>query len=52
MNEFFDSVIKRDPAAKNKLVIMLAYPGVKAVFFHYIAHKIWKFNFFLINSIY
>ena len=40
MNEFLDSIIKRDPAAKNKLTVMIAYPGVKAVFFHYIAHKI------------
>ena len=51
MNEFLESIIKRDPAAKNKLVLMIAYPGVKAVFFHYIAHKIWNFNFFLIARI-
>ena len=51
MNEFLDSIIKRDPAAKSKLVIMVAYPGVKAVFFHYIAHKIWNYNFFLIARI-
>ena len=33
MNEFIDSIIKRDPAAKSKLAVMVAYPGVKAVFF-------------------
>jgi len=51
MNDFFDSIIKRDPAAKSKLVLMIAYPGVKAVFFHFIAHKIWKIKFFLIARI-
>ena len=42
MNEFLESVIKRDPAAKSKLSIILTYPGAKAVFFHKIA------NFFAI----
>ena len=51
MNDFFESIIKRDPAAKSKLVLMIAYPGVKAVFFHYIAHKIWNIKFFLIARI-
>ena len=51
MNEFLDSIIKRDPAARSKLIILVAYPGVKAVFFHYIAHKIWNLNFFLIARI-
>ena len=45
MNEFLESIIKRDPAAKSKLAVILSYPGVKAVFFHYIANKIWKINF-------
>ena len=51
MNEFIESIIKRDPAAKNKLLVIVAYPGVKAVFFHYIANKIWNINFFLIARI-
>ena len=38
MNDFLQSVIDRDPAAKSKLSIVLTYPGVKAVFFHQIAH--------------
>ena len=38
MNNFLESIIKRDPAAKNKLSIILTYPGVKAVFFHKIAN--------------
>ena len=38
MNDFLQSVIDRDPAAKSKLSVVLTYPGVKAVLFHKIAH--------------
>jgi len=38
MNEYLESIIKRDPAAKSKLSVILTYPGVKAVFFHGIAN--------------
>ena len=38
MNEYLESIIKRDPAAKSKLSVFLTYPGVKAVFFHRIAN--------------
>ncbi len=38
MNEYLQSIIDRDPAAKSKLSVILTYPGVKAVFFHQIAH--------------
>ena len=33
MNDFLQSIIDRDPAAKSKLSLILTYPGVKAVFF-------------------
>jgi len=38
MNDYLKSIIDRDPAAKSKLGIILTYPGVKAVFFHQVAH--------------
>ena len=38
MNNFLESIINRDPAAKSKLSLILTYPGVKAVFFHQIAN--------------
>ena len=46
MNDFLESIIKRDPAAKSKLSVILTYPGAKAVFFHKIANffAIAKFN--------
>ena len=48
MNDYLDSIIKRDPAARNKLSILLSYPGVKAVFFHLVASKLWEIKFYLI----
>ena len=48
MNDYLNSIIKRDPAARDKISVILTYPGVKAVFFHHLAHKIWNYRFFLI----
>ena len=46
MSDYLESIIKRDPAAKSKLSVILTYPGAKAVFFHRIANffAIAKFN--------
>ena len=38
MNDYLQSIIDRDPAAKSKLSVILTYPGVKAVLFHQVAH--------------
>ena len=51
MNDFLESIIKRDPAARNKLSLILTYPGVKAVFFHRIANFFSIAKFHLIARI-
>ena len=51
MNKFLDSIINRDPAAKSKLSLILTYPGVKAIFFHQIAHFFCLAKFDLIARI-
>ena len=51
MNDFLQSVIDRDPAAKTKLGVILTYPGVKAVFLHQIAHFFCVAKFDLIARI-
>ena len=38
MKEYLESIIRRDPAAKSKISVILTYPGVKAVFFYKIAN--------------
>ena len=47
-NEYLESVKKRDPAAKSTLSILLTYPGIKAIFFHRVAHFFSLAKFYLI----
>jgi serine O-acetyltransferase len=51
MNDFLQSIIDRDPAAKSKLSLILTYPGVKAVFFHRIANFFHLAKFHLLARI-
>ena len=51
MNDFLQSIIDRDPAAKSKLSLILTYPGVKAVFFHRIANFFHLAKFYLVARI-
>jgi len=51
MSDFLQSIIDRDPAAKSKLSLILTYPGVKAVFFHRLAHFFSVAKFDLISRI-
>ena len=40
--EDLDNAISHDPAARNRLEVALAYPGVHAVWGHRISHFLWK----------
>jgi len=51
MNDFLQSIIDRDPAAKSKLSLILTYPGVKAVFFHRISNFFHLAKFHLVARI-
>ena len=51
MNDFLQSIIDRDPAAKSKLSLILTYPGVKAVFFHRVANFFQLAKFHLVARI-
>ena len=51
MDNYLESIIKRDPAARSKLSIILTYPGVKSVFFHKIANQLWKLNLYTLARI-
>ncbi len=42
IEELVESVMARDPAAKSKLEVLLCYPGVHALIFHRVAHKLYK----------
>ena len=43
-----DCVLSRDPAARNRLEIILLYSGLHAVWSHRIAHWFWNLKLFLI----
>tara|TARA_Y100001970_G_scaffold181903_1_gene221373 strand:- start:2346 stop:2924 length:579 start_codon:yes stop_codon:yes gene_type:complete len=51
MNNFLQSIINRDPAARSKLSVILTYPGVKAIFFHRLANFFSTAKFGLIARI-
>ena len=51
MNDFLQTIKKRDPAAKSILSVVLTYPGVKAVFFHKISNFFYKAGFDLVARI-
>lgn len=40
--EDLDCVFERDPAARNRLEVLLTYPGLHAIFGHRIAHGLWR----------
>jgi len=42
IKEEVDSFFARDPAARSRLEIYLAYPGFHAVILHRLAHRIWE----------
>ena len=41
IKEDIQSVFDRDPAARNTLEVLLNYPGLHAVWWHKVSHKIW-----------
>jgi serine O-acetyltransferase len=37
-----EAALRHDPAARSKLEVLLAYPGVHALFLHRVAHLLWR----------
>ncbi len=50
MFSYLKSIKKRDPAARHYLQILLFYPGVKALFWHRIAHFFYRMKLKLIGE--
>ena len=40
--EDVDAVLSRDPAARNRLEVILCYPGLRALWRHRVEHWLWK----------
>jgi len=41
LREDLDSIAERDPAAYSKIEILLCYPGLHAVLWHRLSHRLW-----------
>ncbi len=45
ISEDISCVFDRDPAARNRLEIITSYPGVHALLFHRLTHRLWNAGF-------
>jgi serine O-acetyltransferase len=41
-HEDIQSVLERDPAARNTLEVLFCYPGLHAIWAHRLSHRLWK----------
>jgi serine acetyltransferase len=44
IHDDIQSVLERDPAARNVLEVLICYPGLHAIWVHRFSHKLWKNN--------
>lgn len=44
IKEDIDSVFHRDPAARTTFEVLTNYPGLHAIWFHRLSHKLWRNN--------
>lgn len=51
LKAFFDFYKEHDPAARSTLEVILTYPGVHALLYYRIAHRLYRWNLFLIARI-
>jgi serine O-acetyltransferase len=47
-----EAVFDRDPAARSRLEILTAYPGLHAIWFYRIAHGLWKHQLFWLGRLF
>ncbi len=46
LREDVNSVFERDPAARSTLEVLTTYPGLHAVWFHRLTHRLWRWRLF------
>ncbi|MFZ5869853.1 MAG: serine O-acetyltransferase EpsC [Actinomycetota bacterium] len=42
LSEDLDTAARRDPAARSRAELLLAYPGLHAIWLHRLAHRMWQ----------
>ena len=45
LREDIATVVEKDPAARSTLEVLLCYPGIHAVAFHRVSHRLWRAGF-------
>jgi len=50
--EDLDTAIAKDPSARNRIEVALAFPGIHAVWGHRISHRLWRIGLKLLARIY
>ena len=48
IQEYIDSFMARDPAARSRFEVALCYPGLHAVAIYHVSHALWRRRFFLL----
>lgn len=48
LKEDIDNILKKDPAARSQLEVLLCYPGFHAVTWHRLAHWLWNRKLYLV----
>jgi serine O-acetyltransferase len=51
IREQFDTVFRRDPAARSVLEIVLCYPGLHAILLHRVAHRLYRAGWFTLARV-
>lgn len=44
LREYLNSIFQRDPAARSMLEVLTTYPGVHALVFHRLSHRLWNWR--------
>jgi serine O-acetyltransferase len=48
IQEYIDSFMARDPAARSRFEVVLCYPGLHAIAIYHVSHVLWRRRFFVL----
>ena len=48
LREYIQAIKREDPAAKSQLEVLLCYPGLHAVYFHKVSHRLYHRRWFVL----
>jgi len=48
IKEDIQAIFERDPAARSTIEILFCYPGLHAIIFHKLSHRLWKWKMYFL----